>query len=314
MKNILNLNKIVFGDGTTLKFDMPPLETDESTIRIPVIFVVDRSGTMAPSLQIINHTLTDFCRRITTFHVNRKLASVIDIAIIAFDTRVEIVREFGLLKKNEKFEIERCAGMTALGEAMLTAYKYGQDRKLQYKEKGFDYRQPMVVLLTDFQDNPLYASSTVNIDGTEYKVADLYNQMCELYTERMNATPRATQYTCAVPMGQINQDALNKLNRVKILKNDNGENMPLEQSLDAVLKLYTASVKHELGKKELGLMEIDIISTTTDLNKNNHEPNPNKLKNNDSETDPNKPVPDITEDRYGKDIQSLIESLFEDSL
>lgn len=77
-------------------------------------------------------------------------AKRIDLSIITFGKKVEVVQEFTGISKFEPPELE-AGGYTPMGAAILEAVQLIEKRKTEYRELGIDYYRPWIFLITDGQ-------------------------------------------------------------------------------------------------------------------------------------------------------------------
>ena len=72
-----------------------------------------------------------------------------EICIVTFDSKATCVMDFANLDRQEKIPQLRPTGDTAMGEGVTLALDLLKKRKQEYKDKGVDYYQPWLVLMTD---------------------------------------------------------------------------------------------------------------------------------------------------------------------
>lgn len=261
MKTVKNLGSVRI-NGASPSPHLKKLDPKASTVRVPLIFLIDISGSMGKFLPTINQTLNKLMNDIYSGEGTERF--MVDFAIITFggtnpnakgDTifvshggTIQVAREFDLLHPGEKFQISKCEGRTPLSAAMLYAYWYGAVRKKQYKENGMDYNQPVVVIMSDFFEN---VSVTVEVDGFEYSDEQLYNEMSELYSTAFYTTYKQYTYVITPPGQEVNHDRINKL-KVNVV---DVEHLDIASVLTQVLKEYKASVELRPTKDEEDLIE-----------------------------------------------------------
>ena len=236
MKEIRNLNSVRIHH---MRPEEPkiPLDLEAGYVRIPLLFLVDVSGSMDEFLPQINRTLTDLMGDI--YRSNSAEKYMIDFAIITFGGNgVVVEREFDLLRKNERFQIQKCDGETPLGEAMLRAYCYAAQRKRMYRQNLCEYKQPVVALITDFWENN---SHDVEIDGIPYSGAtdSLFREMAELYTEAHQRTFK--QFTYAIALGRPGTINMENRELLKVEHTDS-ETLDIAKILRQVIQSYVASI------------------------------------------------------------------------
>ena len=246
------MNEIKNLDGIQLKdyaLKVCQLEAPESNInpddgqfRIPLIFLVDVSGTMDKCKDDINGVLEELVSDVHNSEGGEKY--MVDLAIITFGGNgVVIRRPFDILDKVEdfqdNFQINACGGSTPLGVAMLQAYYYGLKRKEMYKYAEIGYYQPVVVLISDIREND-QRFERVLIDGKSYqpiaplsKRPELFEEMAELYTFAYN---HYKQFTYFIGIGDVDRQNLEHLG---VYSMDGTGN--ITDALRAVLEWYLAS-------------------------------------------------------------------------
>ena len=106
------------------------------TPRVPICLCLDTSGSMA--------AVEGACE--TTGEVAVYSA---EICIVTFDSKATCVMDFANLDRQEKIPQLRPTGDTAMGEGVTLALDLLKKRKQEYKDKGVDYYQPWLVLMTD---------------------------------------------------------------------------------------------------------------------------------------------------------------------
>ena len=77
-------------------------------------------------------------------------AKRIDLAIITFGKKVEVVQPFCGITAFEPPELE-AGGYTPMGAAIKEAARLIEERKAEYRETGIDYYRPWIFLITDGQ-------------------------------------------------------------------------------------------------------------------------------------------------------------------
>lgn len=210
------------------------LNLEAGTVRVPLIFLIDISGSMSTALPVINKTLTKLMGDIYSAEGPDRF--MVDLAIITFgEDSVKVAREFDLLHPGEQFQISVCEGRTPLSTAMLYAYWYGAARKQQYKENEVLYNQPVVVIISDFFENSF---GSVEVDGSTYSGDQLYDEMAELYSTAFNTSYKQYTYVITPPDKEVDHDRINKL-KVDVVKD---EHLDIARVLAQVLAEYKASV------------------------------------------------------------------------
>jgi len=122
-------------------------EVENFEQKCPVVFVIDRSGSMEGSpIEEVNNGMNEFLNGILSDPVTKNR---LDLAIISYDNNIRVEREFGLLDKNTKMPRLEAGGLTYTVEALQKAIELVEERKEYYKQVGLTYYRPYIILLTD---------------------------------------------------------------------------------------------------------------------------------------------------------------------
>ncbi|MCH3960187.1 MAG: VWA domain-containing protein [Selenomonas sp.] len=76
-----------------------------------------------------------------------------EICVVTFDSKATCVLDFANLERQEELPVLKAEGATAMGEGVNLALDRLEERKKEYKDKGVDYYQPWLVLMTDGEPN-----------------------------------------------------------------------------------------------------------------------------------------------------------------
>lgn len=76
-----------------------------------------------------------------------------EICIVTFDDEARCVADFANIERQTDIPELTAQGMTAMGEGVNLALDLLEQRKAEYQDKGVDYYQPWLVLMTDGQPN-----------------------------------------------------------------------------------------------------------------------------------------------------------------
>lgn len=76
-----------------------------------------------------------------------------EICIVEFNSKAHCVLDFANIERQDNIPMLRAQGDTALGEGVNLALDLLEKRKQEYKDKGVDYYQPWLVLMTDGEAN-----------------------------------------------------------------------------------------------------------------------------------------------------------------
>lgn len=151
---------------------------DNPTPRVPVCLCLDTSGSMG---QVESGTYTDTGKTVVEdgqeWHIveggqtrldelqkgiqlffdaireDELALYAADIAIVTFDSEARCLREFSSLESNSQVPELEAKGNTAMGEGVAMALNLLADRKQKYKDKGVDYYQPWLVIMSDGEPN-----------------------------------------------------------------------------------------------------------------------------------------------------------------
>lgn len=123
-----------------------PINTRVPDARIPVVFLLDTSGSMHGNrIAKVNEMM----RRIIKALEADALARVkVEIAVITFSTHSQVVHDFALPGQYTHQDLQ-ATGRTAMGEAIDKALDLIEARKHSYRHGGVDYHRPWLVMLTD---------------------------------------------------------------------------------------------------------------------------------------------------------------------
>lgn len=145
-------------------FLCPEYNIDLSKKIIPITFVVDTSISVKKVIGKITDSIHKISENIYTD--SSGILDGIDISIITFDDRVRLLRDFSSSKTVTEYndiKVNNSSSSSFIIPAMFAAWYRGELYKTQVKNikdsmadaqaSGFDYRQPTIVLISDFQNN-----------------------------------------------------------------------------------------------------------------------------------------------------------------
>ena len=121
------------------------------TARVPVCLCLDTSGSMdGQPIQELNEGVRLFYEAIREDETALYSA---EISIVTFGGTATCVADFASLERNPDAPILIANGMTPMGEAVNLGLDLLERRKDEYKDRGVDYYQPWLVLMTDGEPN-----------------------------------------------------------------------------------------------------------------------------------------------------------------
>lgn len=94
--------------------------------------------------------IEQFCKAIREDESARYAA---EISIVTFNDKAECIEDFASIDRQEKIPELIPQGNTSIGEGVNLALDLLEKRKSEYREKGVDYFQPWLVLMTDGEPN-----------------------------------------------------------------------------------------------------------------------------------------------------------------
>ncbi|MDE6052396.1 MAG: VWA domain-containing protein [Lachnospiraceae bacterium] len=122
------------------------------TARVPVCLCLDTSGSMdGQPINELNEGVRLFFEAIKEDETALYSA---EISIITFGgNNAECIADFASLELQPNAPELSASGMTPMGEAVNMALDLLERRKDEYKDRGVDYYQPWLVLMTDGEPN-----------------------------------------------------------------------------------------------------------------------------------------------------------------
>lgn len=121
------------------------------TARVPVCLCLDTSGSMeGQPIEELNEGVHLFYEAIKEDETALYSA---EISIVTFGGNAECIKDFSSLEIQPEAPKLSAYGMTPMGEAVNMALDLLEKRKEEYKDKGVDYYQPWLVLMTDGEPN-----------------------------------------------------------------------------------------------------------------------------------------------------------------
>ena len=135
------------------------------TPRVPVCLCLDVSGSMSgPPIDELNQGVKLLYDAIKDDEVALYSAEV---SVVTFGgTDASCIVDFASLELQPNPPYLNASGMTPMGEAVNLALDLLEQRKEEYKDKGVDYYQPWLVLMTDGEPNGDSRKLQMAIDRT----------------------------------------------------------------------------------------------------------------------------------------------------
>lgn len=134
-------------DFDGMDIDFSDVEINNA-IRVPVVLLIDVSGSMKPLMQEVNRAIREF---ISSLKNDAVAAKSVELSIISFDHEVKLIQDFDAIDKINVADTELVnnGGATFTGTALMNGLALVNDRKTYYQENGYDYYQPWLVIMTD---------------------------------------------------------------------------------------------------------------------------------------------------------------------
>lgn len=140
------------------------------TARVPVCLCLDTSGSMdGMPIDELNEGVHLFYKAIREDETALYSAEV---SIVTFGGYAQCIADFASLEVQPNAPTLSANGMTPMGEAVNMGLDLLEQRKTEYKDRGVDYYQPWLVLMTDGAPNGDSAELSRAINRT----VDLVNQ------------------------------------------------------------------------------------------------------------------------------------------
>lgn len=133
---------------------------DNPTTRVPVVLCLDVSASMrGEKIQELNRGVKEFFNAVKNDDVAKY---AVELCIVTFNHSAQKVLDFaGIERQIDQFNTINlvASGNTAMGAAVNMALDLLEKRKQEYQDKGVDYWQPWLVLMTDGQPTDVITSA-----------------------------------------------------------------------------------------------------------------------------------------------------------
>lgn len=142
---------------------------DNPTTRVPVVLCLDTSASMrGDKINELNIGVKQFFNAVKEDDIAKYS---VELCIVTFSSTAKKVLDFANIERQisafEHMNLE-ASGNTAMGAAVNLSLELLESRKKEYQDKGVDYWQPWLVLMTDGQP-------TDNIQEASQKVSEMVN-------------------------------------------------------------------------------------------------------------------------------------------
>lgn len=123
---------------------------ENPTARVPVCLCLDVSQSMqGQAIEELNMGIKEFYNAINSDEVAKYSA---EICIVTFGEDVEVKLDFASIERQE-IPTLKANGLTPMGEAVNLSLDLLENRKKEYSDKGVDYYQPWLIIMTDGAPN-----------------------------------------------------------------------------------------------------------------------------------------------------------------
>ena len=140
------------------------------TARVPVCLCLDTSGSMGGMpIDELNEGVRLFYEAIREDEAALYSAEV---SIVTFGENAQCIVDFASLEVQPNVPTLTANGMTPMGEAVNMALDLLEQRKDEYKDRGVDYYQPWLILMTDGAPN----GDSTELSRAIERTVDLVNQ------------------------------------------------------------------------------------------------------------------------------------------
>lgn len=185
-KTIQKIKDTLIKDGVFKESDFELEDIMYHTKKHLSLFVlVDISGSIEDYLNDINNAVNAFVEKVV--EPNSIARDCLEFCYLTFNETVNVRKKLSYLSARNNnaawcmVDKSEVGGCTDIASALFYAWYMGEKRKLYYKENGFKYYQPIIILISDLGHN-FNHSVTIQL-----KKEPLFNIMLELIREKRQA-------------------------------------------------------------------------------------------------------------------------------
>lgn len=164
--HVIDAEYLVIDDTRPLLSQLPvravPIDETIPSPRIPVLFLLDDSGSMSGSRSAkLTQVLGGLRNQIRN---DPNLAFTVELSIVRFGTEAVVLQDFALQHQtSENIHLSGSSGGTSMGKALGLALDLLEARKRVYRDSGIKYYRPWLVLFTDGEATDSVEQSRVRV-------------------------------------------------------------------------------------------------------------------------------------------------------
>ena len=151
-------------------FEDAPIIVNANEPHMALLFLLDTSGSMTGMpIEELNAGINRFKKQVCE---DEKTKSVLDVAIIEFNSNWKVVQDFVPVEYMKEVNLE-AGGSTYLQKPLGKAIEMVDERSRFYRRSGSEPYKPWIVLISDGEpfDNPEELASTINEMVSKEKLA-----------------------------------------------------------------------------------------------------------------------------------------------
>lgn len=151
-------------------FGDAPIIVNANEPHMALLFLLDTSGSMTGMpIEELNSGINRFKKQVCE---DEKTKSVLDVAIIEFNSNWKVVQDFVPVEYMKEVNLE-AGGSTYLQKPLEKAIEMVDERSRFYRRSGSEPYKPWIVLISDGEpfDNPEELASTINEMVSKEKLA-----------------------------------------------------------------------------------------------------------------------------------------------